>query len=176
MQLYNTAYEYILSSYTNPEEQIMNNNEEMLKKLDNEHKELQFPSFSNAKALKIGLRLLDIAEKKQLIITIDITRHDHQLFHYACEGTSKDNDKWVNRKNNVVNHFGKSSFYMKHFLKLNDTTLKEMFFLNEEEYSVFGGSFPITIKDTGIIGTITVSGLPDEEDHKLVVSVIKEFI
>ncbi len=154
----------------------MNNNEDILKRLDDEHKDLQFKSFSNKKALQIGLKLLEIAEEKHLAITIDITRHNHQLFHYACEGTSKDNDEWVKRKSNVVNHFSKSSFYIKYFLEQNDTSLEKMFFLNQNKYSAFGGSFPIIIKDTGCIGTITVSGLPDEEDHKLVISVIKEFI
>ena len=154
----------------------MNNDEDILKSLDKEHKDLQFQSFSNKKALEIGLRLHDLAEEKHLAITIDITRHNQQLFHYACEGTSIDNDEWVKRKSNVVNHFSKSSFYIKHFLKQNKTSLDQMFFLNQTEYSAFGGSFPIIIKDTGVIGTITVSGLPDEEDHKLVISVIKEFI
>lgn len=154
----------------------MNNHEDILKRLDKEHKDLQFTSFSNKKALRIGHKLLEIAEEKDLAITIDITRHNQQLFHYACEGTSLDNDEWVKRKSNVVNHFGKSSFYIKHFLEQNKTSLEQMFFLNQNEYSPFGGSFPIIIKDTGCIGTITVSGLPDEEDHKLVISVIKEFI
>lgn len=154
----------------------MNEHEDILKRLAREHKNLQFQSFSNEKALKVGLRLLEIAEEKHLTITIDITRHDQQLFHYACEGTSKDNDEWVKRKSNVVNHFSKSSFYMKHFLEQNNTSLEQKFFLKQNEYSAFGGSFPIIIKDTGTIGTITVSGLPDEEDHKLVISVIKEFI
>ena len=154
----------------------MNKHEDILERLAKEHDNLQFQSFSNKKALKVGLNLLEIAEERHLAITIDITRHNHQLFHYACAGTSKDNDEWVKRKSNVVNHFGKSSFYMKHFLEQNNTSLEKMFFLNQNEYSAFGGSFPIIIKDTGCIGTITVSGLPDEEDHKLVISVIKEFI
>ena len=154
----------------------MKNHENKLKRLDKEHTNLQFQSFSNKKALMIGYRLLEIAEEKGMAITIDITRNNQQLFHYACEGTSADNDEWVKRKSNVANHFDKSSFYIKHFLEKNKTSLEEMFFLNQNEYSAFGGSFPIIIKDTGTIGTITVSGLPDEEDHKLVTSVIKEFI
>jgi len=144
--------------------------------LEIEHDELQFKSFSNIKALEIGLRLKEIAEKKQLAITIDIERHSQQLFHYALEGTSKDNDQWIKRKNRVVNHFGKSSYYIKKYIEKKNTSLKDLFFLNSEEYSAFGGAFPIFMKDTGIVGTITVSGLPDVEDHNLVVAVIKEFI
>ncbi|MGL1892691.1 MAG: heme-degrading domain-containing protein [Spirochaetaceae bacterium] len=154
----------------------MKNYDNILKKLDKEHNDLQFQSFSNKTALTIGLRLLEIAEEKNLVLTIDITRHNQQLFHYACEGTSKDNDEWIKRKNSVTNHFSKSSFYIKNLLEQNNTTIDQMFYLNQEEYSAFGGSFPIIIKDSGVIGTITVSGLPDEEDHNLVVSTIKDYI
>lgn len=154
----------------------MNDKIIILEKLDEEHRELQFESFSNKTALNIGLRLLEIAEEKELSVTIDIQRQKQKLFHYACEGTSSDNDLWATRKSNVVTHFDKSSLYMRHFLEKNNSNLEEMFFLDQNKYSAFGGSFPIIIKDTGVIGTITVSGLPDEEDHKLVTSVIREFI
>lgn len=148
----------------------------LLKIKELEHEQLQFDTFSNKKALEIGLRLVEIAEKKQYPITIDIRKNSQQIFHYACEGTSADNDQWVIRKNRVVNRFGKSSSYIKALVREQESSLEKMFCLNSRQFSAFGGAFPLILKNTGSVGTITVSGLPDEEDHDLVVSVLKEFL
>lgn len=39
-----------------------------------------------------------------------------------------------------------------------------------------GGSFPIILEDSGAVGTIAVSGLPQEDDHKLVIRSIRHFL
>ena len=148
----------------------------MLEIREQEHHTLQFKSFSNIKALELGLRLVDVAKEKQSPVTIDIQKNNQQIFHFAFEGTSKDNDEWIKRKNRIVNHFGKSSIYIKELLNEKKISLEEMFFIDSSKFSAFGGAFPIIIEDTGVIGTITVSGLPDEEDHNLVVSVIEEYM
>ncbi len=41
--------------------------------------------------------------------------------------------------------------------------------LPEEDYAAHGGCFPIIVEGTGIVGSVTVSGLPQREDHNLVV-------
>ena len=152
------------------------NQADLLSKKECEHDELQFNSFSNRQALELGLRIAAVAEEKKYPIAIDIERNSQQIFHYACEGTSVDNDQWIVRKKRIVKRFGKSSSYIKTLLLKNGSTIENMFFLDSSEYSAFGGSFPIMIRNVGPIGTITVSGLPDEEDHNLVVSVVREFI
>ncbi len=148
----------------------------LLAKKECEHDELQFYSFSNSLALEVGLRIAAVAEEKKYPITIDIEKNSQKIFHYACEGTSRDNDRWIERKNRIVNHFGKSSSYIKALLEKNESTMENMFFLDSMKYSAFGGAFPILIRNVGPVGTITVSGLPDEEDHNLVVSIVREFI
>jgi len=37
------------------------------------------------------------------------------------------------------------------------------------DYATHGGGFPIFLVGTGCIGAITVSGLPERDDHMLVV-------
>ena len=40
-------------------------------------------------------------------------------------------------------------------------------------YAAHGGAFPILLRGTGCIGTVAVSGLPQLEDHRLVVEVLE---
>jgi len=150
--------------------------DDKLKQLLDEEQELQFTKFNEETAWQIGSRMVEQATRENLQITIDITRGEHQLFHASLKGTSVDNDEWVKRKTRLVYRFGHSSFYMGQFLKSIGRTLKDLYLLDESEYAPHGGCFPIIVKGTGMVGTITVSGLPQEEDHKLVVQAIRYYL
>jgi uncharacterized protein (UPF0303 family) len=150
--------------------------DDILKQLLQEEQELQFTSFNEHTAWKIGSQLVERAANAELSVTIDITRGNHQLFHASLPGTSADNDEWVKRKVRLVYRFGHSSFYMGQLLKSKGKRIEEAYLVSESEYAAHGGCFPVIVKGTGIIGTITVSGLPQEEDHKLVVQTIRDFL
>jgi uncharacterized protein (UPF0303 family) len=154
----------------------MENYDDILRRLECEQEDLSFTSFGNRKALDIGLALVERARKDELAIAIDIRFHGQQLFHYAFEGTSCDNDEWVRRKSNVVDHFGKSSLYVKYKLLKKGGSIDSVYFLDPMDYSPHGGSFPISITNAGVVGSITVSGLPDEDDHRLVTEVIADYL
>lgn len=153
----------------------MNRYEERMLEVQREENQIQFSAFSNALALRVGIRLAEAATEAGQAVTIDIMRGEQQLFHHALAGTSADNDGWIQRKNRVVRRFGHSSFYMGLYYKSLDTTLEEKSLLDPREYAPHGGAFPLTIRGVGVVGTVTVSGLPQEEDHKLVVRVLREF-
>ncbi len=150
--------------------------DDILKQLLEQEQELQFTKFNEEVAWKIGSQLVELARSRNLPVTIDITRGTHQLFHVALRGTSPDNDEWVKRKVRLVYRFGHSSFYMGQLLKSKGKTIEQSYLIPESEYAPHGGCFPIIIKDTGIVGTVTVSGLPQEEDHKLVVEAIRTYL
>jgi uncharacterized protein (UPF0303 family) len=149
---------------------------DILKLLLPDEQELQFISFNEADAWKLGSQMVEQATRENLPVTIDITRGGHQLFHASLMGTSVDNDEWVKRKVRLVYRFGHSSFYMGQLLKSKGKTIEQSYLISESEYAPHGGCFPIIIKDTGVVGTVTVSGLPQEEDHKLVVEALRAFL
>ncbi len=151
----------------------MENYTAFLQELENQEKELQFTQFTNETALSIGLFLIDKAKKENKTITIDITRGNHQIFHYSFDGTTEENDQWVIRKNRVANKFQKSSLYIEYKLKSENTTLEQTHGLPFAEYAPCGGSFPIIEKGKGMTGTLTVSGLTGEEDHEMAVAGIR---
>jgi|SRR5579859_912416 len=152
----------------------MNEYEELLLELRKQETELQFTRFTHDMALALGLALLAAARNKGKAVTIDICRSGQQLFHYAMEGTSRDNDEWIRRKNNVVNRFGHSSYYLGISLKKAGQTIEEKYLISSHDYAAHGGAFPLIITDVGVVGTITVSGLPQQEDHELVVTTIRQ--
>ena len=147
--------------------------EEQLEALAAQEDEIQFDAFSNETALQIGLRLIEVAQAEGKAVTIDISRGEQQLFHYALPGTAADNDAWIQRKNRVVRRFGHSSFYMGTLYR-SQATIEQKHLLDPREYAPHGGAFPITIRGTGVIGTVTVSGLPQEDDHEPVTRVLRE--
>jgi uncharacterized protein (UPF0303 family) len=150
--------------------------DDKLKGLLLEEEELQFTRFNAEIAWQIGGDLVKRANSDNLPVTIDIMHGTHQLFHFSCEGTSADNDEWVKRKVRLVYRFGHSSFYMGQLLKSKGKRIEEAYLVSESEYAPHGGCFPVIIRGSGIIGAITVSGLPQEEDHKLVVEAIRNYL
>jgi uncharacterized protein (UPF0303 family) len=150
--------------------------DDILKQLLQEEQDLQFTSFNELTAWQIGSQLVNMSLNKNLPVTIDITRGDHQLFHASLPGASADNDEWIKRKVRLVYRFGHSSFYMGQLLKSQGKHIEEVFLISESDYAPHGGCFPVIVKGTGVVGTITASGLAQEEDHKLVVQSIREFL
>jgi uncharacterized protein (UPF0303 family) len=154
----------------------MEDYEKMMKDIKEQEEMLQFTEFTNETALQIGMRLIDKAKKGSLSIVIDITRCGHQLFHYAFEGTTPDNDAWIIRKNRVVNRFQTSSLYIGTKLKLEEKTIEEKYHISSKEFCPYGGAFPIIIKNVGVVGTISSSGIRQITEHNLIVGVLKEFL
>ena len=137
--------------------------------------ELVFPAFDPETAWRLGLSLREFAVTRNHAIVIDIHRfgHPHQpLFYTAMSGTTPDNARWVERKSNVVARFHRSSYQVGLYLKHNNTTLAEKYSLPDAEYATHGGSFPLNVAGAGVIGSLTVSGLPQREDHNLVVEAL----
>lgn len=137
---------------------------------------LQFERFDPTTAWTIGTRLKTIAEARNVAVTIDIQLHGRPLFFYTMPKTGPDNGDWVRRKRNVVLRYHRSSYAVGLQLEHEQTTLSEQLGLDMRDYAAHGGCFPIVLRGTGCIGTITVSGLPQRVDHELVIEVLAEVL
>ena len=147
-----------------------------LTQLLDQEKQLQFTHFDNESAWQLGSLIKRNAEKIDAKVAIDITLNSHRLFSYAMPSTSIDNQEWIKRKQNVVQRYQHSSWYMGQYYKAKGKSIEEASFVNGKDYTPFGGSFPLSIQGVGVIVSITVSGLPQYEDHLLLVDSIGEFI
>jgi uncharacterized protein (UPF0303 family) len=146
-----------------------------LAELLDQERRLQFTSFDNSIAWDLGCRLVEAATDRSLPVTIDITRGSQQLFHAALAGTSADNDEWIRRKNRVVYRFGHSSYYWGRTYTDRGKRFEDEPYW-DRDHAAHGGAFPVIVRGAGAIGTITVSGLPQAEDHELVVTVLAGFL
>jgi len=150
--------------------------EALITELTHQQVRLQFTRFNNDDAWELGSLLVSMARDRHLVLTVDIRRHGHQLFHAALPGTTPDNDSWIERKIRVVNRFGDSSFLVGRRLALSGRSLDEASGLEPIQHAAHGGCFPIIVRDVGVVGTVTVSGLPQAQDHALVVEALEAFL
>jgi uncharacterized protein (UPF0303 family) len=141
-----------------------------------EEEELQLTRFDNDDAWALGVALVEEARRDGAGVVVDIERGGQQLFHAALAGTAPDNDSWIVRKGNVVRRFGHSSLYMGELCREQGTTFEAKFGLASTEYAAHGGAFPLLVGDVGPVGVVAVSGLPELEDHRLVVRVLRRYL
>jgi uncharacterized protein (UPF0303 family) len=147
-----------------------------LDQLAAEEAELQFAAFAEDDAWTLGSAMVATARAAGAPVAVDITRHGHQLFHAALPGSSPDNDRWIERKARVVDRFGHSSLYMRTLCAQDGTTLEDKFLLDGRVFAAHGGAFPLLVRGVGPVGTVVVSGLPQVEDHRMVVAALREHL
>ncbi len=137
---------------------------------------LVFDAFNEDTALDLGTRLLAKAKAEKAPVVIDIRSHNRTYFHAALPGSSPDQDLWARRKSNVVLHYHTSTYALQLSEKFKSFPIGPMRGLDPMDFIAAGGSFPVTVKGTGVIAVITVSGLKSEEDHGMIVDVLEEML
>jgi uncharacterized protein (UPF0303 family) len=143
-----------------------------LAKLARQEQALVLPHFDSDVAWRIGAALRDVAIQRKFAVAIDVRRLGQPLFCCSLDGASPANSDWVRRKSNVVAHFLRSSYAVGLDLRQKKTDLLEKHGLPFSDYAAHGGSFPIHVEHAGVIGSVTVSGLPQRDDHELVVEAL----
>ena len=148
----------------------------LISALEEHERRLRLPGFDNDDAWRLGITLVELAVARRAPVTIDVRRGLQQLFHYALPGTNADNDAWIQRKTAVVDRFGASSFLVGRRCVADGSTFEEQFRLDRDRFAAHGGAFPVIVRGVGMVGTVAVSGLPQDQDHALVVEGLERYL
>jgi uncharacterized protein (UPF0303 family) len=140
--------------------------------LEAEFAQLDLDDFGEAQALRLGQILVDLAQAGKMPVVVNIRTADRTLFHAALPGSAPLNELWARRKSNVALMFQLPSLLVGQRHRAKDETL-DRHGLSVEDYADNGGAVPIRVKGAGVVAVATVSGLPQVEDHRLVVRAIR---
>jgi uncharacterized protein (UPF0303 family) len=146
---------------------------ELLDELAAQESRLVFDQFDEDTAWALGVALRDAALAAAVPVAISIRRNGQRLFHAALPGSSADNDGWLERKSAVVDRYGRSSLRVGEQFRVEGGSFDADARLHPSEYAAHGGAFPILVRGTGCVGTVAVSGLPELDDHQLVVEILE---
>lgn len=125
--------------------------------------------FTAEDAWTLGNRMRQSAVVARMPVAIEITIAREPVFFTRLPKASEDNRHWAERKRRVVERFHHSSLYMRLLAQEEGYDFHQRYGLSPDQFAAFGGAVPIFQTDGNLIGTATVSGLPDVEDHDFVV-------
>ena len=137
---------------------------------------LSFTTLNRQDLFKIGTALAEKALKEKLPIVIDIRLGDVCVYRFAAEETTSNTETWVKRKQRAVAFFGHSTLWLSEKVKGDEQLLESKYALDSKSVTCVPGGFPLILKGTGPVGTVCVSGLKPEEDHRLVTEALAEHL
>ena len=136
--------------------------------LEAEAAALILPAFDEATALELGQLLVDMARDDRLAVVIDIRTADRTLFHAALPGSAPLNDIWARRKSATALKFHEASLLVGARHRAAGESLAKHG-LDTGDHADHGGAVPLRVAGVGVVACLTVSGLPQVEDHRLAV-------
>jgi len=144
--------------------------------MEEQERVLRFPAFDAETAWRLG----GVMRSKLVALgaggTIEIEVAGQVLFACATVGATPGQADWVRRKRNVVRRFARSSYAVGRMLERDGQTMLERHGLELKDYASHGGGFPLWVVGVGCVGSIIVSGLPQRDDHALVVAAVAEVL
>ena len=128
---------------------------------------LRFAGFTEDDAFRLGCLIREEAARQGLSVAIDIRDAARVLFAATLPGTAPDNADWIRRKSATVLRTHRSSYGFGRMLEARGQSLGPDRNMDPADYAAHGGGFPIHVSGTGVVACVTVSGLPQREDHRL---------
>lgn len=148
---------------------------DLIAHLESEARDLLFPRFDETLALNLGQVMVARARAARLPVVIDIRSANRTLFHAALPGSAALQENWARRKSATALMFGEASYLVgqRNFAK-GESLLKHGLDLNK--HADHGGAVPILVRGVGLVAVATVSGLPQADDHALVVEALRAIL
>jgi uncharacterized protein (UPF0303 family) len=136
---------------------------------------LILPHFDETTAFHLGSILFRMAQEGAMPVVINIRNASRCFFHAALPGSSGHNDGWARRKSNTALVMETASMVATLKAAAKGRSLADEG-LAAEDYALSGGAVPLRVAGAGVVAVATVSGLPQLEDHRLVVRAIRELL
>ena len=150
----------------------MTQQEQDLQRMVLQEERLRFARFDLGTAWDLGARLKAGAEARGVAVAIVVRLAGQTVFQYQMPGATPANVDWVRRKLNTVELTQRSSYAVGSTPLRDGETLLQRMGLPPRDYAQAGGAFPIIVEGVGCVGAVGVSGLPQRDDHALVVAVL----
>jgi uncharacterized protein (UPF0303 family) len=148
------------------------NLEQDIARIAEQERRLRFESFDQDTAWDLGMHLRALAVARGAAVTIEVRLARETVFMCSMPGTSPANADWARRKRNTVEMLWQSSYGVGRSLELERSSLEAKMGLPPRDYASHGGSVPVITTSGTCIGAVTVSGLPQRDDHSMVVQAL----
>jgi uncharacterized protein (UPF0303 family) len=139
--------------------------------LEAEFAQLHLTAMDHDAAVALGEDLVKRSRAKGWPMAVSVKLADHEVFHVALPGAKPINDNWVRRKRNLVELTGEPSFLVGQRLAAAGKTIDDLG-VDEADFAPHGGGYPLIVNDV-VVGSVIVSGVPQQDDHALVVEALR---
>jgi uncharacterized protein (UPF0303 family) len=112
-------------------------------------------------------KLIEISGEDYEQVCVLIKLNKRPVFFHAGVATTNENNVWIAKKEHTVDQFDHSSLYEKLIYTENPAQFYQDSGLSPKDYAIVGGGLPIIVENTGIVGSLIISGLTDTGDHDL---------
>jgi len=137
--------------------------------------DVQFDSFTSDDAYDLGATAVQVIREWDLNLAVDILMDEYLVFRARLKDTGPGNDPWLAGKAATVRRFGEASYLVKLRHLEAGTPFEERDDVDHEVFKAHGGSIPIKVAGD-VVGTITVSGEPQEIDHEVAAEALKRYV
>ncbi len=140
-----------------------------------QYPDLQFSKFNSQDAYALGTQIVEATLEQGIALGVEIFVFGRTCYQYLPDALGIDKADWLKRKRNSVLYFGMSTAALYEKCKHDESLLVTKYARKLEDYTLTPGSIPLRLKDSGLVGAITVTGLAPEDDHRFVSEQVKRY-